>query len=106
LYKKYVYRYVSDFVHHLAHKFDFRELAHKLFPRQKKIFSFKSRAMVKIRRKYGLAGIVILTPVLLSIPLGAFLAARYYGSSRFLVLYLVASVAGWSLLMSGAIAIF
>ena len=71
-----------------------------------KIFTRRNRLIVKAVRKYGLAGIVICTPVLLSIPLGTFLATRYYTSNRYLVYYLMGSVVFWSLFMSSAISIF
>ncbi len=71
-----------------------------------RIFTRRNRFIIKIVRKYGLTGIVILTPVLLSIPIGTFLATRYYSSNRFLLVYLVGSVLFWSLLMSSAISLF
>jgi len=69
-------------------------------------FTRRNRFIIKVVRKYGLTGIVVLTPVLLSIPLGTFLATRYYSSNRYLVAYLIASVLFWSLLMSTAISLF
>jgi hypothetical protein len=72
----------------------------------KKIFSFRNKTLVKIRRKYGLIGIVILTPILLSIPLGTFLAIKYYSRQKNLLAYLSLSVVVWSFVMSSAISIF
>jgi len=69
-------------------------------------FTKRNRLIIKIVRKYGLAGIVILTPVLLSIPVGTFLATRYYSSNRYLLFYLSGSVLFWSLFMSSAISLF
>jgi hypothetical protein len=69
-------------------------------------FTRRNRFIIKIVRKYGLTGIVVLTPVLLSIPLGTFLATRYYASNRYLLVYLISSVLFWSLLLSSAISIF
>lgn len=69
-------------------------------------FTKRNRMIIKIVKKFGMAGIVILTPVLLSIPLGTFLATRYYSSNRFLLVYLSASVLFWSLFMSSAISLF
>ncbi len=69
-------------------------------------FTKRNRFIIKMVRKYGLAGIVILTPVLLSIPVGTFLATRYYSTNRFLLLYLSSSVLFWSLFMSSAISLF
>jgi len=69
-------------------------------------FTRRNRFIIKIVRKYGLAGIVILTPVILSIPIGTFLATRFYASNRYLLVYLISSVLFWSLLMSSAISVF
>lgn len=38
----------------------------------------RKRYIVRVKNKYGYWGIIILTPVLLSIPLGVFLLQRYY----------------------------
>lgn len=69
-------------------------------------FTKRNRIIIKVVRKYGLTGIVVLTPVILSIPIGTFLATRYYASNRYLLVYLISSVLFWSLLMSSAISIF
>jgi hypothetical protein len=69
-------------------------------------FTKRNRLIIKVVRKYGLTGIVVLTPVILSIPIGTFLATRYYASNRYLLIYLISSVLFWSLLMSSAISIF
>jgi len=63
----------------------------------KKIFTKKNRRLVIIRKKYGLPGIVFLTPVLLSIPVGSFLIVKYYGEVKKAFLYLMISNAAWSL---------
>jgi len=69
-------------------------------------FTKRNRFIIKLVRKYGLFGIVILTPVLLSIPVGTFIATRYYSSNRYLLFYLSGSVLFWSLFMSSAISLF
>ena len=69
-------------------------------------FTKRNRMIIRIVKKFGMAGIVILTPVLLSIPFGTFIATRYYSANRFLLIYLSASVLFWSLFMSSAISLF
>lgn len=69
-------------------------------------FTRRNRFIIKLVRKYGLVGIVILTPVLLSIPVGTFIATRYFSSNRYLLVYLSGSVMFWSLFMSSAISLF
>ncbi len=105
-YEKHFSGMVHKKVHAIAGKFDVKHLAERHFPTTKKIFTFNNKLFVRIRRTYGLIGLIILTPVLLSIPLGTFLITRFYPDRRHLVLYLSASVVFWSLLMSSAIAIF
>lgn len=67
--------------------------------RKRKIFSKRSRKIVKLARKYGLWGIVVLTPILLSIPIGAFLASRYFLHKKFILLYLIVSVICWGIIL-------
>ena len=50
--------------------------------KSRKKFSKRNKLVVKTRKKYGLWGICLLTPVLLSIPLGAFLLRKYYQTDR------------------------
>jgi hypothetical protein len=76
----------------------------KIIPARR--FTRRNRMIIKIVNKFGMFGIVILTPVLLSIPLGTFIATRYYSANRFLLVYLSASVLFWSLFMSSAISLF
>lgn len=50
--------------------------------KQKKHFTRKNRFFVKIRTRWGMWGIVLATPIILSIPLGAFLLRKYYGHRK------------------------
>ncbi|WP_372753210.1 hypothetical protein [Labilibaculum sp.] len=71
----------------------------KLFKSKKKIkkkFNKQNRRLVILKNKYGLAGIAILTPVLLSIPIGVFLNTKYYGHKKISYLYLLISQITWS----------
>jgi len=79
-----------------------------VFPRVVLHFEVRkpNRRLIRFMLRLGLAGIVILTPVLLSIPLGTFLAIRYYPSERNLLPYLCASVVFWSFFMSSAFSLF
>ena len=73
--------------------------------KNKKSFSFKNKVIVLTRRKYGLWGIAILTPILLSIPLGTFLANKYYRNKKSVLFHLAVSVVCWSIIMSSIYAI-
>ena len=64
----------------------------------KKIFTKKNRRIVRIKQQYGLIGIAVATPVLLSIPVGTFLVVRYYRNSKAKFFYLIASILVWSVI--------
>ncbi len=65
----------------------------------------KKRLFIKFRNQYGFIGIIIATPILLSIPLGAFLLNRYYSRKKYVFAYMVLSILGWSLLFSAIVII-
>lgn len=67
----------------------------------KKVFTKRNRRIVRIKQKYGLIGIALSTPIVLSIPLGTFLVVRYYRSSRTKFLYLIVSNLAWSIIYTG-----
>ncbi|MBN1926262.1 MAG: hypothetical protein JW798_10525 [Prolixibacteraceae bacterium] len=66
--------------------------------KKKRIFTRSNRRFVSIKMKYGLLGIVLLSPVILSIPLGAFLTMKYYGKKTGNILWLIAGQIFWSLI--------
>lgn len=45
-------------------------------------FTRKNKILIKFRKNYGMWGIILLTPVLLSLPVGAFLLRKYYQNNR------------------------
>lgn len=63
---------------------------------EKRIFTRRNRFVVLIKKKYGLPGIVVLSPILLSIPVGAFLTTKYYGTRVDKIIWLLAGQIGWS----------
>ena len=67
----------------------------------KKVFTRRNRRIVRVKQKYGLIGIALITPLLLSIPVGVFLVVRYYRSSKTKFLYLIAANLFWSLIYTG-----
>jgi len=67
----------------------------------KKIFTRRNRRIVRIKKKYGLIGIALITPFLLSIPVGVFLVVRYYNTSKFKFLYLIGANLLWSVIYTG-----
>ncbi|WP_346855384.1 hypothetical protein [uncultured Draconibacterium sp.] len=75
-------------------------------PQLKKIFTKKSRSFIRFKKSYGLWGIVIATPVLLTIPVGAFLASKYYSHQKHIVVYMILSIIGWGVVLSGLVHLF
>lgn len=72
----------------------------------KKKFTRKNRLIINIRKKYGFLGIILLTPVLLSIPIGAFLAQKYYSKRNNVLVYMSISVVLWSFFISSVFFLF
>lgn len=64
--------------------------------RQKKMFSRKNKFIVRVKSNYGLIGLALITPVLISIPIGSLLAARYFNKNPFTLPVLLSSVVLWS----------
>ncbi len=62
----------------------------------KKKFTKKNKIIVFIKRKFGIAGISLITPLLLSIPLGCFLAVRYFKNKQQIIAYMFGAILFWS----------
>jgi ABC-type antimicrobial peptide transport system permease subunit len=67
----------------------------------KRVFNKRNRWLVKIKIHYGLPGIVILTPILLSIPVGSFLVVKYYGRRKINYFWLILGQIAWSFVFTG-----
>ena len=65
----------------------------------KNIFTKSNRRIIRIKHRFGLTGIAILTPIFLSIPIGAFLAERFYKDKKKVILYLSISAIFWCILL-------
>lgn len=72
----------------------------------RKVFSKQSRFFVKFKTSYGFWGIIIATPAILTIPVGAFLANRYYAHKKHIVLYMILSIVGWAGVLTGLVFLF
>lgn len=66
----------------------------------KKKFTFSNKMIIRVKSKAGLIGLCIITPILLSIPLGTFLAYRFFPNHKRTLLYLTSSVVCWSIILS------
>ncbi len=105
---KYIVQWIAVYKNHLFFLFGMNKktLEDELLPERKRIFTWKNKMIVLTVRRFGLVGIALLTPTLLSIPVGTLIAARYFRSPRRVVGYLCASVVLWSLILSSAVVIF
>lgn len=76
----------------------------KLFSKKTNVnakkFTFKNKTIVKVKKNYGLIGLAILTPILLSIPVGTFISLRYFPERNKTISYLIISVILWANIIS------
>jgi len=97
--------YLSSAIMLLISKLSSHQSKKKL-SKPKKKFTWKNKMIIHIKREYGLIGLAAVTPVLLSIPLGTFLAARFFSDKKLVIFYLSASVVVWSVIVSSVVIIF
>lgn len=62
--------------------------------------SKRNRRLIILKNKYGLIGISVLTPIFLSIPLGCFLASRFYGKKASTLFVMLAGIIGWTIVFT------
>ncbi len=65
------------------------------FSHKRAIFTKKNRRIIRVKKSFGLIGIAILSPILISIPVGAFLGERFYKNKQKVILYLTAAEIFW-----------
>ena len=63
-------------------------------------FTRRSRFIVNVKKKSGLYGVAFLTPLLFSIPLGCFIAVRYFKNRQRILLYMYVAILFWSVSIS------
>lgn len=68
----------------------------------KKVFSKRARMLVRIKSKYGLVGIALISPIIISIPVGVFLAMRYFKNRKKVFIYMMGGVIIWSLIYASS----
>ena len=72
----------------------------KLTKKQKKIFTRRNRYIVKFKLSFGLLGLIFVTPAILSIPIGAVVAAKFYFKNRYTYPLLLVSTVLWSIALT------
>jgi len=112
------FAYLSDILIRLWFRFSRRFIHHhitvKVLPKflmnkrheKKRIFTKRNKRYIWTKQKFGIIGIAILTPFILSIPVGTFLAIRFYKKKTVTLIYLICSVVGWSVVLSCLLYIF
>lgn len=66
-----------------------------------KKFTRTNKFIVRIKMKFGLTGLIITTPSIISIPVGTIVTNHFYRGKLRNVLLLIASLIMWSLLLNG-----
>lgn len=69
--------------------------------RPRKKFTRTKKFIVRIKMKFGLAGIAFITPCIISIPIGTLVAFAFYKNRKRVLLYLFLSLLFWSLVLNG-----
>lgn len=60
-------------------------------------FTHRNKMIAAIRRKFGMPGIVLLTPILLSIPIGALLGTKYFHHRKSFIPWMLLSIFVWGI---------
>lgn len=69
----------------------------------KKVFSRRNKIIVKLKIRYGLYGLAILTPALLSIPVGVFIIRKYYSRNKMALPIACLAIILWSIIILSSI---
>lgn len=95
-----IFSFFSDHIYKLIDSISKLVGLKKKEGQKKKKEGFQKKISEKIMKKYGIIGIVILTPPILSIPIGTLLAIKLCSDKRKTIFFLIISVIAWSLLLS------
>lgn len=60
-------------------------------------FTKRNKMIIQLRRRYGMWGVVILSPIILSIPLGALLGNKYFKHNHQFMPYMILSIVVWGI---------
>ena len=64
--------------------------------RHPKVFTKANRRIIKIKKRFGIWGIALVSPIGLSIPVGTFIAERFYKDKKKVILVFSAAVIFWN----------
>lgn len=72
-----------------------RNRENRIFARK---FTKRNKMIVRMRDRYGIWGLVILSPVILSIPIGALLGIKYFRHNHHFIPYMILSILAWGII--------
>ncbi len=78
-----------------------RKPAEVIEKKPRKVFTRTKRFVIRIKMKFGLVGIALVTPCIISIPIGTIVAANFYRKRKGVLLYFIVSLLLWSLILNG-----
>jgi len=58
-------------------------------------FTHRNKIIVKMRKRFGIWGLVTLSPIILSIPVGALLGSKYFKHDHNFIPYMILSIVVW-----------
>ncbi len=67
---------------------------------RRKCFTRTNKTIVKVKRNQGLNGLAAITPIIISIPIGTIIAAKYFRNDRRTLPVLLSSVLIWDVILS------
>jgi hypothetical protein len=69
-------------------------------PPVKKKFTRTNKVIITVKQRFGLLGFALMVPFFIPIPLGCFLAVRYFNDKKKIITYLFGSILFWSITVS------
>lgn len=69
-------------------------------------FTRRNKLIIRLRKRWGMWGIVVLSPVLLSLPVGAILGSKYYVNERGFIPAMLLSIIIWGMISVALFTLF
>lgn len=95
-----IFTFTSEKLIHGYQERRHREKHERQQQKKKPVFTRRNRLIMRVKSRFGLFGIALLTPLLFSIPIGCFIAVRYFKQKQKILLYMFASILFWSVSIS------
>jgi len=92
------FMFLSQSISKVTAYFSFRKKKKKKVKRK---FTRMNRFIVRVKQRFGLAGIAFITPWFLTVPVGTMISCGLYNDKRKVFLYQSASILIWSLIGGG-----